>query len=149
MAIPDTIELSPINPNPKSRKPGTFGRDNPPPGKGRVRGSVNRLSRDLRSAILDAAALYGSDGHGAGGVTGYCIYLAAKHPKAFSGLLSKLLPLQINGAVTSSVAAAVRVVAVASDSYLSREDLAKLREPMTIEADPVEVEPATESGNAA
>jgi hypothetical protein len=40
MPTPDTLDLPVINPNPKPKKPGTFGRGNPPPGKGRMRGST-------------------------------------------------------------------------------------------------------------
>jgi hypothetical protein len=32
-------------------------------------------------------------------LTGYLFFLAGKHPKAFAGLLGKMLPLQVNGSI--------------------------------------------------
>ncbi|MEY9493732.1 hypothetical protein [Bradyrhizobium elkanii] len=97
-----------------------------PPGKSI--GTVNRITRDLKLGIVDAAAAHGSDGAGAGGLTGYLLYLATEHPKAFAGLLGKMLPLQVSGRVDATIAA-VNVVSVPGDRYLTQEDMRKLAAP--------------------
>lgn len=106
----------------------------PPPPK--VAGTVNRITRDLKSGIIDAATAYGSDGHGTGGLPGYLFYLAGSHPKAFAGLLGKLLPLQVNSS-TKSVVGQINIVSVPVDHYLSAEDVRKLApEPPIVEHEP-------------
>ena len=112
-----------------------------PGGPGRIRGLQNKITRDLKLSIIDAAAAHGADGHGSGALTGYLLHLAANHPRAFSGLLAKLLPLQIDGAV-NSVVSAVRVLTVPVDRYLSADDIAKLRPAMTLEHDGDQIEHA-------
>jgi hypothetical protein len=61
----------------------------PAAGKGRRKGSKNRLGADVRAMIL--AAL-----DGAGGVE-YLTRQAEKNPAAFMTLLGKVLPLQVGG----------------------------------------------------
>ncbi|MBO4228139.1 hypothetical protein [Bradyrhizobium neotropicale] len=100
-------------------------------------GTVNRITRDLKAGIVDAAAAHGSDGQGTGGLTGYLFWLAGSHPKAFSGLLAKLLPLQVNGNVNTTVGT-VNIVSVPVDRYLSAADMAKVATPQTIEHAPQE-----------
>lgn len=126
---------------PNLRDPAPAGRK---PGSGRVVGSVNKITRDLKAGIIDAAALHGSDGHGAGGLTGYLLYLASEHPKAFSGLLGKMLPLQVNGAANTTIGT-VNVVSVPVDRYLSQEDIRKISAP----APAIEHEPAESIDDAA
>jgi hypothetical protein len=144
MPTPDDLVLPNINP----RKPGgrRYGPDNPPPGLGRRPGQANRITKSLKTAIVGAAAMHGSDGSGRDGLVGYLLHLAARHPKAFSHLLGKLLPYQLDGTV-NSVVAAVRITTVAAGNYLTAEDIAKLQ-PMTIESeaidDPIEPEPEVE-----
>jgi hypothetical protein len=53
-------------------------------GKGRPKGSPNKISRVLREAILQAAEQHGNDGDGKDGLTGYCQFLAKDEPKAFA-----------------------------------------------------------------
>lgn len=79
---------------------------------------VRRATRDLKIGIVDAAINLGRDGAGDGGLTGYLEFLASKHPKAFSGLLAKLLPMQINGRVSHAVAN-VNVIAVANGEFIA------------------------------
>lgn len=69
----------------------------PAAGKGRVKGSPNRTTKALKEAILLAADDVGEDGEGKGGLTGYLRTLAKAEPKAFAGLLGKVLPLQVTG----------------------------------------------------
>ena len=136
MPTPDTLDLPVINPNPKPKKPGTFGRGNPPPGKGRMRGSVNKVTRDLKNGILTAAANLGRDSVGTDGLVGYLVYLGAHHPKAFAGLLAKMLPLQVNADVNNAVVGAINVVSIPRDRFLSM-------------AEPEKFRPALENGLAA
>ncbi|MBT1511783.1 hypothetical protein KIP88_14825 [Bradyrhizobium sp. SRL28] len=86
----------------------------------RVKGQANRITRDLRQAIIAAAEAYGSDGYGSGGVVGYCYFLAARHPRAFTGLLGKMLPLQVSGSV-QSVVEQVTIVSVPAGNFLSKD----------------------------
>lgn len=67
-------------------------------GPGRPKGVPNKTTTALKEAILDAAVGVGEDGGGKGGLTGYLRVLARSEPKAFAGLLGKVLPLQVTGA---------------------------------------------------
>ncbi|MBR0710134.1 hypothetical protein [Bradyrhizobium liaoningense] len=93
-------------------------------GRGRQWGSRNRITRDLKQAVIDAAIAHGSDGHGRGGLTGYGFFLASRHPKAFSGLLGKLLPLQVDATV-DSVVSSINIVSIPSDHYLGADNAPK------------------------
>lgn len=66
------------------------------PGPGRPPGLANKTTRLLKEAILLAAEEVGQDGAGAGGLVGYLRRLAASDPRAFAGLLGKVLPMQVN-----------------------------------------------------
>jgi hypothetical protein len=111
-------------------------------------GAVARITRDLKHGIIDAAAAYGSDGNGKGGLTGYLFFLAGKHPKAFAGLLGKMLPLQVNGSV-SSVVSQVNVVSIPVDHYLSPDDVRKLApDPPVIDHEPIDARDATDAAPA-
>ena len=69
----------------------------PNAGKGRKAGTPNKTTALLKDAILKAAEATGEDGKGKGKLTGYCKWLAVSEPKAFAGLLGKILPTQISG----------------------------------------------------
>lgn len=87
MPTPQNLQLTPINPRqPKHRLP---------PGPGRSKGSVNKVCRDLKLGIVDAAIALGEDGEGRGGLQGYLQFLGRNHVKAFSHLLGKVLPLTV------------------------------------------------------
>ena len=64
---------------------------------GRRKGSRNKVTGLLKTAILEAAAIVGSDGKGKDGLVGYCRFLACNEPRAFAQLLGKVLPLQVTG----------------------------------------------------
>lgn len=64
---------------------------------GRTKGTPNKTSGLLREAILQAAELVGEDGKGKGKTVGYLKRLAVDEPKAFAGLLGRVLPLQVTG----------------------------------------------------
>jgi hypothetical protein len=125
MPMPDSFDLPSLRPTEKRGGPG------------RTLGAINRITRDLKLGIIDAAAAHGSDGQGAGGLTGYLLYLASEHPKAFAGLLGKILPLQVNGALNATIST-VNVVSVPVDRYLSQEDIRKISAPAPV----IEHEPA-------
>lgn len=97
-------------------------------------GAIAHITRDLKRGIVDAAAAYGSDGNGAGGLTGYLFHLADKHPKAFASLLGKLLPLQVNSQI-SSVVGQVNIVSVPAETFLTQEDVRRMSAAPTIEHD--------------
>jgi hypothetical protein len=87
----------------------------------RVKGQANRITRDLRQAVIAAAEAYGCDGNGTGQLTGYLYFLAARHPKAFAGqLLSKMIPLQLSGSA-QSVVEQVTIVSVPAGHFLSKD----------------------------
>jgi len=69
----------------------------PAAGRGRVKGTPNKTTAALKDAILQAAGIVGEDGQGKGGLTGYLVKVAKEDIKAFSGLLGKVLPMQVTG----------------------------------------------------
>jgi hypothetical protein len=124
----DRIEL------PADFDPPRIGPKRIPPGP-KQPGQVNRITRDLKRGIVDAAAAYGSDGNGAGGLTGYLFHLADKHPKAFASLLGKLLPLQVNSQI-SSVVGQVNIVSVPAETFLTQEDVRRMSAAPSIDHEP-------------
>lgn len=62
---------------------------------GRPKGLPNKLTRELKEAILEAANDVGENGRGKDGLVGYLRKAAVKHPKQYLSLLGKVLPLQI------------------------------------------------------
>ena len=69
------------------------------PGTGRAKGATDKISRDLKEGIIEGAVLHGYDGEGEGGLIGYCHHLAERHPKAYCGLLAKILPYNVHANV--------------------------------------------------
>jgi hypothetical protein len=73
-----------------------FTKDNQPEGRGRKKGQVNTLTRELKEAIVTAAAMHGEDGKGKNELIGYLYRLAkSKDPYLFTGLLKAIIPLQV------------------------------------------------------
>lgn len=73
-----------------------FSKDNQPEGRGRKKGQVNTLTRELKEAIVTAAAMHGEDGKGKNELIGYLFRLAKnKDPYLFTGLLKAIIPLQV------------------------------------------------------
>ena len=62
-------------------------------GKGRPKGSPNKITADVKRAILEAAEAAG----GEGGMVGYLTLQASDNPAAFMTLLGKVLPLTLSG----------------------------------------------------
>ncbi len=116
-------------------------------GSGRRRaGTPNKITKDIKTGIIDAAVKHGFDGKGKDGLVGYCHFLASRHPKAFASLLGRLLPLQVSGDVKVGVTE-VKIVSVPPDRYLSADDIKKLYPSLALEPpdsdDVIEHEPAT------
>lgn len=87
---------------------------------GRQKGTQNKITRELKEAIITAAEMVGQDGRGKDGLVGYLARIALRNEEVFGRLLVKLLPMQITGDKGGPVQLAV--------SY-SKEELAeKLRE---------------------
>ena len=70
---------------------------------GRPKGSPNKTTTALKEAILAAAAEHGEDDAGTGGLKGYLRKVAREDVKAFSGLLGRVLPLDVQGSVGITV----------------------------------------------
>lgn len=69
----------------------------PPKSPGRPKGSPNKTTAVLKEAILKAAEEVGYDGEGTEGTVGYLKRVAQEDVKAFTGLLGKVLPMQVVG----------------------------------------------------
>lgn len=84
-------------------------------GPGRPKGVVNKTTTALREAILLAGEQVGEDGTGKDGLTGYLRRVAVEDVKAFSGLLGRVLPLQVSseggGALVFAPAVVLKSVA--------------------------------------
>jgi hypothetical protein len=80
----------------KSKKVGTG-----KPGPGRPPGSQNKLTRDIKAAILGAFEKAGGEE--------YLAKVAKENPQVFCALLGKVLPMQVVGDPDNPVAATVTV----------------------------------------
>ena len=72
-------------------------------GPGRPKGQANKTTTALKEAILAAAAEHGEDDMGADGLKGYLRKVAREDVKAFTGLLGRVLPLDVSGNVGFTV----------------------------------------------
>lgn len=82
--------------NAKAEPAAPTARPKPPnAGKGRKAGVPNKTTTLLREAIITAAEAVGQNNKGRGKLVGYLKYLAWNEPKAYAGLLGRVLPLQI------------------------------------------------------
>jgi hypothetical protein len=76
---------------PTRRGPGAPKGTRPPnAGKGRAKGSKNKINRDVGEAVLRALDKAGGDE--------YLLQLAKNEPRTFGALLGKLMPTQLTGA---------------------------------------------------
>lgn len=78
-------------------------------GKGRPKGSPNKITADLKRAILEAAEAAG----GPGGTVGYLTTQATESPASFLTLLGKVLPTTIAGDADNPLAVVTRIELVA------------------------------------
>jgi hypothetical protein len=115
----------------------------------------NKLTQDLKQGIIDGAVRHGSNGKGAGGLSGYCYHLAKRHPKAYVSLLAKILPMQVSGNIGHHIDS-VNLIPVPYNRFVSGDDIARLANAdNVIELEPIEQDNAesqtlpadTESGN--
>lgn len=129
------VRLSNRNPPPAPKPPTekqTRHQFQPGNKEGAKRRGPNRLTRDLKRGIIDAAILIGEDGRGKNGLIGYLKFLARKHPKCYVQLLGRLLPLQL-GDTELGFIAAVNIVQVPCDKYYSPEEVARMIDPPALE----------------
>lgn len=82
---------APVRIGPKNDRRSTLGRNRGRAGMGRPPGARNRMPRELREAIIEAATLAG----GEGGLVGYLTRMAKEHPVAFVGLLGRVLAIEV------------------------------------------------------
>jgi hypothetical protein len=99
------------------------------------KGAIDKLHRDVKKGILNAAIACGYDGEGEGGLDGFFLMCAQKHTRAFLHLVGKLVPLQVQNEISGAMISAVNVISVPHDHYLSAEDIAALRRPGLHEVD--------------
>jgi hypothetical protein len=70
---------------------------------GRRLGTPNKVTAQLKHAIIEAAAMVGYNGEGEQGLHGYLARLALKEPAVFGRMLEKLLPMQLQGKLDGEV----------------------------------------------
>lgn len=80
-------------------------------GKGRPKGSPNKITADIKRAILEAAEAAG----GEGGTVGYLTAQATANPAAFMTLLGKVLPTTLANDPDNPLPAAIAVHFVKPD----------------------------------
>jgi hypothetical protein len=68
-------------------------------GGGRKQGVPNRLTREIKEAIVAACEQHGCDGTGTGGLQGYLFLLAKVERQSMAMLLRAVMPLQVNTTV--------------------------------------------------
>lgn len=64
---------------------------------GREKGTKNKVTVQMKEAILMAAELEGSDRNGKGGLVGFMRKLSRRNVVVYGRLLEKLLPYQLTG----------------------------------------------------
>ena len=83
----------------KTPRPGQFSSTYQPlnhaPGPGRTPGSKNKISREIKEAVITAANLVGSDKRGKDGLIGYMRRLAVRNEAVFGGLLRHVMGSQV------------------------------------------------------
>lgn len=82
---------------------------------GRKKGVPNKTTALLKDAIIRAAEAVGEDMQGKGKLTGYCKFLAKNEPKAFAGLLGRVLPMQVTGEGGGALQIVVKQFTLADD----------------------------------
>lgn len=134
-----------ILPPAKGKRAGTFVKGQA--GKLRGRRGPDRMTRDLKQGIVDAAAAIGSNGKGKEGLVGYLKMLAKDYPKQYVSLLARVIPLQLSGDLERFIGA-VNVVTVPVDRYLSSEDIQRLNKPLGDDS-VIDVEPNADESDVA
>jgi hypothetical protein len=111
----------------------------PPPNRGRRRkGIANKITRDLKSGMIDSAIEHGRDGNGLDGLKGFCAYLLRTDLKAYCSILGRMIPINVQGDVAVGITS-VNIVSVPSGEFLTKEEINKLSPPvLEVVADIVE-----------
>ena len=110
---------------------GKFGPGQPTPvcaGR-KPKGRPNKLARDVKAGILDAAIAHGSDGEGAGGLQGFFAFLIKNDLRAFTGLVARLVPMKLTAdvdATSFSSTATINVVSIPEGRYLTKDAIEEL-----------------------
>ena len=63
---------------------------------GRKKGTLNRFTRDVREALIEAVNRFGRDGKGDEGMVGYLLGSCGKERRAILSMLSKAMPSLVN-----------------------------------------------------
>jgi len=87
----------------------------PAAGKGRPAGVKNKTTTALKEAILLAAEESGEDLKGKNGLVGYLTRIANDEPRAFAGLLGRVLPLQIAGDANAPITVQIVTLTTAEE----------------------------------
>ena len=87
----------------------------PDPRGGRPAGSRDKLTRDMKEAILGAAEQWGANGRGQDGLQGFYRHLLATMPDVFATHLLRLIPREVQAdvAMTDATPAKIETVNVA------------------------------------
>ena len=121
----------------RQRNPnGTFVKGGSPPEKARrAKGIQNKITRDIREGAIAGFARHGSNGRGEG-FSGFCYYLAKRHPKAAVRIIEKLLPLNINATAAGASIHTVNIVSIPSGEHLTKDAIARLQQSQLLEHEP-------------
>lgn len=90
-------KAAPRKANKRTTKPHTFkvGKDAKRNTAGRPRGSQNKISVEVKEAVVNAAMNIGYDGKGEGGLIGYLEKMAKIEPRSFMSLLGRCVPVNL------------------------------------------------------
>jgi len=127
--LPASFEIAPINPRKKSNSNLVH--------RGRTAGQPNLFTKDLKSAILEAAANIG-DEQGREGLVAYLEECARKHRKTYLMLLARLMPLQVDGSLSNTPVSSINVLSIPSGCFLTPE---QLKQPSSLSALAIEHAP--------
>ena len=86
----------------------------------RKKGVANRITRDIKYGITEAAIRHGSNGRGKGGLVGFFQYLLLTDLR--SNLIGRLVPLQLNADVSGGGTVNVTIASVPSGHFLTLEE---------------------------
>jgi hypothetical protein len=95
---------------------------------GRRKGSQDKISRDLKNGILDAAIAHGRDGEGTDGLAGYLFLLASENRKTFASLLARILPYNVSATTSAQTISEVRILSIPSGQHYSAADLRRVEQ---------------------
>src|SRR5580765_2762056 len=107
--LPADLELPVLQPR-VVRKPHGFSSENQPFGKrGRKKGSISKITSDIKQGVLRGAHNCGYDGQGLGGVDGFLLACAQRYPKSYLQLLGRMLPMTMTPEASGPTITAVNI----------------------------------------